>query len=96
MGGEPSVHGLNLLNTMEKINTSSSKSGGCGFNIFQECREKIKSIFGSMWINNRVVDRRISSCRHPKAVVTVFKTWEGRFEVADDGTRCELCEWDGK
>ncbi|KAI8544530.1 hypothetical protein RHMOL_Rhmol08G0304500 [Rhododendron molle] len=81
MGGEPIVHGLNLLNTMEKINTSSSKSGGRGFNIFQECWEKIKSIFGSMWINNHVVDRRISSCRHPKEVVTVFETWEGRFEV---------------
>ncbi|KAH7865795.1 hypothetical protein Vadar_011239 [Vaccinium darrowii] len=108
LGGQFSKEGLNLLNAMERISTSSHSGGS---KLFQGCREKIKGVFRVMWINNQVVDQRISSCRHPNPIVRVIETWDGRCEEEEDGTRvietweghreeeedgtrCELCKWD--
>ncbi|KAL7197037.1 hypothetical protein ACSBR1_036950 [Camellia fascicularis] len=87
-GGQSTKQGLKLLNAMNNT-CSNSKSLR-----IQECRERIKAIIHTMWINNHMVSQQTNFCCHGKTRSTkVRETWRGR-EEEDDNTSCEACKWD--
>ncbi|XP_028078869.1 putative F-box protein At1g67623 [Camellia sinensis] len=87
-GGQSTKQGLKLLNAMNNT-CSNSKSLR-----IQECRERIKAIIHTMWINNHMVSQQTNFCCHGKTQsITVRETWRGRVEE-DDNMSGEACEWD--
>lgn len=87
-GGQSTKQGLKLLNAMNNT-CSNSKSLR-----IQECRERIKAIIHTMWINNHMVSQQTNFCCHGKTrSIRVRETWRGR-EEEDDNMSCEACKWD--
>ncbi|KAL6983842.1 hypothetical protein U1Q18_017216 [Sarracenia purpurea var. burkii] len=87
MGGESSIQGLKHLNAMKR----SSKSKN--LRILKECRERIKTILRTMWVNNHLVHHETGFCCHAQTRAIEVESWEGRQYVEDD-KGCEACIWD--
>ncbi|PSS26937.1 F-box protein [Actinidia chinensis var. chinensis] len=58
----------------------------------QECREKVRRVIQSIWINNHIVRQQPNLCNHERTSQRGRQTWEGRME--EDEYTCEACKWD--